>query len=154
MILNIEKELNRKEPNKVLRDKAKEVPVSEISKPETQKLIDNMVHTMYRANGIGIAAPQVGVSKQIIIVETANGPLALINPCLLRHSLTRVPNEEGCLSVPGIFGKIKRWKKVKVEALDKNGRKITLAPDDFTNIILQHEIDHLSGTLFIDKLTK
>lgn len=154
MILNIEKELNQKQPNKILRDRAQKVPVEEISKPEVQKLIDNMIETMYRANGIGIAAPQVGVSKQIIIVETAQGPLALINPRLLKHSLTRVPSEEGCLSVPGVFGKIKRWKKVKVEALDRNGRKITLAPDDFTNIILQHEINHLAGTLFVDKIKK
>lgn len=154
MILTIEKEPNQKQSNKILRDKAQKVPIEEISKPETQKLIDNMAHTMYRANGIGIAAPQIGVSKQIIIVEATNGPLALINPRLIKHSLTRVQSEEGCLSVPGIFGKIKRWKKVKVEALDRRGSKITLAPDNFTNIILQHEIDHLAGTLFVDKLKK
>lgn len=154
MILNIERESNQKQTNKLLRDKAQKVPIEEISRPETQKLIDNMIETMYRANGIGIAAPQIGVSKQIIIVEAANGPLALINPRLIKHSLTRVSSEEGCLSVPGIFGQIKRWKKVKVEALDRKGNKITLAPDDFTNIILQHEIDHLAGTLFIDKIKK
>jgi len=134
--------------------RAEEMPIDEILKPVTQKLIDNMIETMYHANGIGLAAPQISVSKQIIIVETSAGPLALINPRILRHSLGRLPSEEGCLSVPGIFGKIKRWKKVKVKALDRQGQRIIFAPNDFTNIILQHEIDHLNGTLFVDKFKK
>lgn len=151
MLLNIEKEPENHR-NKILRETAQEVPIAEISKPETQKLIDNMIETMYHANGIGIAAPQVGVSKQIIIVETSTGPLALINPKFIGHSLRRVSGEEGCLSVPGQFGAIRRWRMVKVAAYDRQGKKTTLVPKDFTNIILQHEIDHLHGTLFIDKL--
>ena len=152
MILNIEKELDQKQINKILRAKTQEVPISDLVKPETQKLINSMIETMYKANGIGIAAPQIGISKQIIVIETSSGPLPLINPKILKHSLTRISSEEGCLSVPGKFDKLKRWKTVKVRALDKNGKKIELAPNDFTNIILQHEIDHLNGTLFVDRI--
>ncbi len=154
MLLDIEKELNRKQTNTILRAQAKEVPAIDIPKPETQKLIDNMIETMYKANGIGIAAPQIGISKQIIIIETPDGPLALINPKITRHSLRRIKSEEGCLSVPGKFGFLRRWRTVKVAALDRKGKKLELAPADFTNIILQHEVDHLRGTLFVDKIKK
>lgn len=154
MLLDIEKEFDKKQVNKILRARAAEVPLLDIAKPEIQKLIDNMIETMYHANGIGIAAPQVGISKQIIIVETPSGPLALINPKLTRHSLRRALSEEGCLSVPGKFYALKRWRTIRVSAIDRAGKKIELAPKDFTAIILQHEIDHLNGTLFIDKLKK
>jgi peptide deformylase len=109
---------------------------------------------MIDADGIGVAAPQIGVLKRIIIVKTANGAEAFINPKIISSSIRRVESEEGCLSVPGVYGIVKRHASVKVKAYDKDGKKIKFKTGGLQSIIFQHEIDHLDGILFIDKVIR
>lgn len=143
------------EPNSVLRKRAEEVAPAEINAPEFQQLIDDMIETMYASFGIGIAAPQIGISKRIIIVESGAGddqnPLPLINPEIISKSWRTVKSEEGCLSVPGVYGIVKRHRGVQARALTREGKPITIKNSKMVAIILQHEIDHLNGILFIDK---
>ena len=111
----------KKYPDPILRKKSKEV--EEIT-PEIKKLIDDMVETMKKNDGVGLAAPQVGVSRRVIIVETEKGPAGFINPKILKKTKETEIDWEGCLSIPGIFLKIKRWKGIKVEALNQEGEKV------------------------------
>lgn len=136
----------------VLRSRAKEVDPKEIKTPAFQKLVADMVESMYAHNGVGIAAPQIGVGKRLFIAESAEGPIALINPVFTKKSLKMLNDEEGCLSVPGKFDKLRRHKSVTIEALTANGDKISFTADDFFARILQHELDHLDGTLYIDRV--
>lgn len=142
------------DPNVVLREIAAPFAVAEIGTPRVQELIDNMVQTMHASNGVGIAGPQVGVKERIIIVETGNGPEAFLNPEIISASPRMVNSEEGCLSIPGVFGIVKRHRAVTVRALDRHGREHTLQAKGLPAIIFQHEIDHLNGILFIDKVEK
>ncbi len=142
MVLNI-----KKYPDPILRKKCKEV--KEIT-PKIKELTLNMIETMKKADGVGLAAPQVGVLKRIIVAETERGPKGFINPKILKKSRKKETIEEGCLSFPSLFLKIKRAKEVEIEALDGNGKKIKA--QGFLARILQHEIDHLDGILFIDKI--
>lgn len=112
-----------------------------------------MIETV-NGRGIGLAAPQVGTNKRIIIVQTKNGPTAFINPKIFSTSLFKNSGEEGCLSVPGVWGVVKRFKKVKIKALNRQGEKIIIKADGLESRIFQHEIDHLDGLLFIDKVEK
>ena len=143
-----------KDPTPSLRTPSVDVPVSDIGSPRLQELMANMVETMKLENGVGIAAPQVGVNERVIIVEGGRGPEAFVNPKIVAKSFGKVDSEEGCLSVPGVYGIVKRHKKVKVEAYDKTGVKRTMAVHGFPAIIFQHEIDHLDGVLFVDKVVK
>lgn len=140
-----------KEPNDTLRQIAKPVSLDELALPETQALMDNMIQTMHTVNGVGIAAPQVGVSKRIIVALIDEKPRVFINPEIVSMSFRKIDSEEGCLSVPGIFGIVKRARGVKVAALDRDGKRETVKTNGLSAVILQHEIDHLNGTLFIDK---
>lgn len=140
------------DPSPMLRARAKEIPEVEITTSAFQKLIDDMIETMYALNGVGIAGPQVGESRRIIIAEQGEkNPIALVNPAIISKSFRKVASEEGCLSVPGMYGTVKRYKAVKVQALDRNGKSVEIQDDALLAIILQHEIDHLDGILFIDK---
>ncbi len=133
----------------VLREKA--LPVKEVN-PEILNLIKDMAETMYTDSGVGLAAPQVGVSKRIIIIDgEEEGLIVLINPMIVR-SEGEVVAEEGCLSVPGIYSKVKRSSKVTVKALNENGDSIEITKEGLTARALQHEIDHLDGILFIDRI--
>ena len=133
----------------VLRGKA--LPVKEIT-PEILNLIKDMAETMYTDSGVGLAAPQVGVSKRIIIIDgEEDGLIVLINPMIVK-SEGEVVEEEGCLSVPGIYSKVKRSSKVTVKALNENGDSIEITKESLTARALQHEIDHLDGILFIDRI--
>ncbi|MBU0646589.1 peptide deformylase [Patescibacteria group bacterium] len=143
-----------KNPTKSLRDKSKEIPLAEIKSTRVQKLIDDLIETKNADNGIGIAAPQVGVNERLIIVDLATGPAAFINPRITKGSVRKMETEEGCLSVPGIFGYVKRHRKVHVKALDREGQKVKIDAKGLEAIIFQHEIDHLDGILFIDKVEK
>lgn len=135
----------------VLREKALEV--DEIT-PKINKLIDDMIETMYASLGAGLAAPQIGISKRIIIIDGEDeGLLALINPVLIKKE-GKVNEEEGCLSVPGIYSNVERYETVTVEGLDRNGEKIRIKKDGLMGKALQHEIDHLEGLLFIDRISK
>lgn len=136
----------------VLRTRAKEVDPKDIPTKEFQTLITDMVETMYAANGVGIAAPQIGVSKRIFIAESAQGPIALINPVFTKKSMKTSGGEEGCLSVPGKFDKVRRFKSVTIEGLTANGEKVSFTANDFFARILQHELDHLDGTLYVDRV--
>lgn len=120
-----------------------------------QKLIDNMFETMYDAPGIGLAATQVNVHKQIIVMdisENRNEPLCLINPTIL-NSEGSVCTEEGCLSVPGIFEDVDRARIITVQTLDINGKTLTWTAEGLLSVCIQHEMDHLKGKLFVDYLS-
>ncbi len=132
-----------------LREKA--LPVKEIT-PEILNLIKDMAETMYTASGVGLAASQVGVLKRIILVDEEEDELiVLINPVIIK-SEGEVVEEEGCLSVPDIYSQVKRSSKVTIKALNENGDPIEITKEDLTARALQHEIDHLDGILFIDRI--
>ncbi len=133
----------------VLRQKAR--PVGRVTK-RIIKLLKNMEETMYAADGAGIAAPQVGISERIIVVDVGEGPLHLINPQVTQASGS-VVEREGCLSVPGVSGYVDRAEQVVVTGLDEKGKQKRIQADGWLARALQHEIDHLDGILFIDKAT-
>lgn len=137
-------------PDSVLRKKAKEI--NEIT-PEIKKLAFSMIKIMEENQGVGLAAPQIGVSKRIIVVREENQPRVLINPKIIRKSRKSEIAEEGCLSVPGVFLKIKRVKWVEVEASDIKGKELGFKSEGLPARIFQHEIDHLDGILLIDRLS-
>ncbi len=136
-----------KYPNSVLRKKCEEI--KEVT-PEIKELILNMVETAEKNQGIGLAASQVGELKRIIAVQTEQGKVVFINPKILRKTRETEIMEEGCLSFPGLFLKIKRAKGVEIEAVDLEGKKIQIKATGLTARVFQHEIDHLDGILFID----
>lgn len=139
-------------PNPNLRIKAK--PVDKVDK-DIKTLIKNMFETMYEDKGIGLAATQVDVHQRIIVIDLQDGehkPIALINPEILEKE-GEITSEEGCLSVPDIFAKVKRAEKVKIKALDEEGKPIEFIAEGHFAVCLQHEIDHINGTLFIDYLS-
>tara|TARA_B100001173_G_scaffold113413_1_gene98311 strand:- start:2220 stop:2738 length:519 start_codon:yes stop_codon:yes gene_type:complete len=144
------------EPNKLLRQVSK--PVTEVGKEE-QKLMDDMIDTMYAASGIGLAAIQVGVPKRIIVMDInkekgKKEPRYFINPVIKNKDSIKATYEEGCLSVPNQFAEIDRPSKCEVEYLDYYGNKKLLKADGLFATCIQHEMDHLEGILFIDYLSK
>lgn len=144
------------EPNPILRQAGRKLSAADISDPKFRRFIDDLTETMYEKDGVGIASPQTGESIMMCVIAKNFTPdktkdLVLINPVWEKRSVTRVSGEEGCLSVPLIYGKVKRYKKIKVNALDENGSPVEFDANDFFARIIQHEIDHLNGILFIDK---
>ncbi len=133
-----------------LRKKSR--PVEKINK-RILTLIDDMVETMYEANGVGLAAPQVGVLKRVVVIDIGEGVIELINPEIESMAGEQI-DSEGCLSVPGISGNVNRPKQVRVKALNREGKKIEIEGNDLLARALCHEIDHLDGILFIDKIIK
>ena len=119
-------------------------------KPRILLLIKDMKETMYNSKGIGLAAPQVGILKRIVVIDIGNGPIALINPEIVDMQELQVA-EEGCLSIPGIQKNVERPEKVKVRALNENGEEIIIDGEGLLARALCHEIDHLNGVLFVDK---
>lgn len=119
----------------------------------TQILIDDMLDTMYKANGVGLAAPQVGILKRIVVIDVGHGPLILINPEVVETN-GEVEDREGCLSVPGKEGNVIRPQYVKVNAQDREGNPIEIQGEDLLARALCHEIDHLNGILYTDKIVK
>lgn len=142
MILEI-----RKDGDPVLRQKA--APVAVID-DRMRQLAADMLETMYNAPGVGLAAPQVGVAVRLRVVDDGSGPHTLFNPRVVSRR-GEVCEEEGCLSIPGMIGKVRRAAQVEVEAYDRSGRRIVVRGDDLLSIVLQHETDHLDGVLFTDK---
>ena len=139
-------------PDKRLRTVAK--PVKEVD-DSIRKLVDDMFETMYLAPGIGLAATQVNVHQQIIVIDVSEDksqPLCLINPEIIEEEGTE-SCDEGCLSVPDIYEKVERAEKVTVKAMDQNGDEYTLKADELLSVCIQHEIDHLKGKLFVDYLS-
>ena len=144
------------EPNKILRQKS--LPVNNVGQEE-QRLMDDMLETMYAAKGIGLAAIQVGVPKRIIVIDISkndekNNPLYFVNPKIKIKNSETSTYEEGCLSVPNFFAEVDRPKKCDVEYLDYQGKKKTLNAEGLLATCIQHEMDHLDGILFIDYLSK
>lgn len=138
--------------------------------PEIRQLVDDMIDTLRDANGVGLAAPQVGVSRRVLVVEYAQGeeqeppddeepaPLdkklyVLINPEITHRSEEMVEGAEGCLSIPGWMGLVERHEGISIKGLDRNGRKMKLRLDGWVARIFQHEIDHLDGILFTSRIT-
>lgn len=130
----------------VLRKKAK--PVKQIGN-EQRGTLNLMARSMYEGGGIGLAAPQIGISSQLIVVDIGEGLFKLVNPKVVR-SWGSQAIQEGCLSVPGVCIKVKRARKVLIEALDENGKPLNLEAKDLFACVLQHEIDHLKGKLIVD----
>lgn len=124
-------------------------PVKKIDK-KLVKLLKDMAETMYAAEGVGLAAPQIGVSKRIVVIDVGDGIYELINPEIV-HSEGEVVSSEGCLSVPTYEGEVKRAEKVECEFNDRTGKRMLLQAEGLLAICIQHELDHLDGTLFIDK---
>ncbi|MDC0534057.1 peptide deformylase [Candidatus Pelagibacter sp.] len=144
------------EPNKLLRQVSE--PVESVGDSEKQ-LMDDMLDTMYAANGIGLAAIQIGVPKRIIVIdiskeEKKKEPRYFVNPVIIKKDSLEATYEEGCLSVPNQFAEINRPSKCEVEYLDYNGEKKILNAEGILATCIQHEMDHLEGILFIDYLSK
>lgn len=136
-------------PAEVLRAVA--APVPKITK-KTQFLIDDMVRIMRKASGIGLAAPQVGVSSRLVVIAPDDmKPLALINPRVIREEGEQI-GQEGCLSIPGLYGDVVRAAYIEVEAIDRRGNLITLELEGLPARVVLHEVDHLDGVLFTDKV--
>lgn len=167
-----------KKENNVLHTKAKEV--SQFGTQELRTLIEDMKETMRREEGIGLAAPQVGESLQVFVIDREHikevdemndrestqkfrwlkklfrreVPEAYINPKILRFSQEKIPIEEGCLSVPGLFGRVSRPREIVIEARSEKGRKFKLKAEGLLAKVLQHETDHINGSLFVEKAEK
>lgn len=150
-------------PDKGLREKNR--PVTQFD-ADLQRLIDDMIETMREANGVGLAAPQVGRPLRLAIVETlpeedddgneiegTRDLYVIVNPEIFWTSRETVKGIEGCLSIPGYLGEVERPESIRVRGLDRHGRKFRMRLDDWDARIFHHEIDHLNGTLYIDKLT-
>ncbi|MBR8749330.1 Peptide deformylase [Fusobacterium sp. DD29] len=135
----------------VLRDEAQNV---EKIDEEIKEILENMVGTMYATKGVGLAAPQIGVSKRMFVCDKGDGNVRkIINPVITPLTDELAECEEGCLSVPGIYKKVRRPSKIKIEYTNVDGEKVEEILDDFLAIIMQHEYDHLDGVLFVDKVS-
>lgn len=144
----------RKYPDEVLKKKAE--PISDIDS-SLQKLIDDMIETMYKANGVGLAAPQVGVLKRLIVVDTSprepnQSLIVLINPEIVQTE-GEILSEEGCLSLPGFITRLNRNQRVLVRGLNREGKELEIEASGLLSRALQHEIDHLEGKLLIDRIS-
>jgi peptide deformylase len=140
-------------PDPRLRTRAQ--PVTQVD-AALRTLIDDMFETMYAAPGIGLAATQVNVPKRLAVIDVSekrDQPLVLINPEILGRDGVE-ETEEGCLSVPGVFDKVTRAEKIRVRALDRDGKPVELEADGLLAVCIQHEIDHLDGKLFVDYLSE
>jgi peptide deformylase len=139
-------------PDERLRKKAEKVETVDAA---IGKMVDDMLETMYQAKGVGLAATQVNVQKRIVVIDVSeekNQPLCFINPEIVAKEGVE-ESEEGCLSVPGFFEKVKRAERIIVKALDKTGQPFQLEADDLLAVCIQHELDHLEGKLFVDYLS-
>ncbi|KUJ71198.1 peptide deformylase [Thiomicrospira sp. WB1] len=140
-------------PDEGLRDLC--TPVDGMN-DDYDRLIDDMFYTMYDAPGIGLAAPQVAIQKRLIVLDVSENqdqPIALINPEVVQ-SKGEIVYEEGCLSLPGVYAKVKRPSEILVRGLNRDGEAVELEAKDLLAICIQHEIDHLNGTLFVDHLSQ
>ncbi|NLS45081.1 MAG: peptide deformylase [Firmicutes bacterium] len=127
------------------------VPLKKITK-EISTLVKNMLETMYEVDGIGLAANQVGLPLRLVVVDIGEGPIVLFNPCITEHDNEETVGREGCLSIPGLTGEVKRWEEIVVHGMAENGLGCErLEARGLLARVLQHEIDHLNGILFIDK---
>lgn len=135
-----------KHPDPLLRDKCKEVKNFNAN---LHKLLDDMAATMYEADGVGLAAPQVGILKRVIVMDCGDGLIEMVNPEIVEKEGEQF-GPEGCLSIPGAMGDVRRAMRVKAKGQDRNGNPIEVEGTELLSRCIQHEIDHLNGILFID----
>lgn len=138
----------RKKGDDILYKKSKEVVAFD---KKLAELLDDMYDTMKDAEGVGLAAPQVGILKRCVVIDIGEGRIELVNPVITETEGEQV-GQEGCLSVPNVWGDVKRPKKVKVSAFDRKGNPIIQEGEDLLAVAICHEIDHLNGELFDDKI--
>ncbi len=141
-------------PNPNLRKKSLPVENQQILTSEFQKLLNQMSYLMFKYDGAGLAAPQIDKQYRVVVVNIKGQSQAFINPKITKKSLLKKTLEEGCLSIPGVFGWVKRPKKVTIKYQDKNAIWQKEKCDEYLSRVIQHEIDHLDGVLFIDKIIK
>mgnify|MGYP003758072903 CR=1 FL=1 len=142
------REIRHYERDEVLRKKAR--PVDKID-DRILTLLDDMAETMYKAEGVGLAAPQVGILRRVVVIDIGEGIIELINPEIIEQEGEQI-GAEGCLSVPGLSGIVKRPARVVVTALNRHGERIKIQGEDLLARALCHEIDHLDGILYLDKV--
>jgi len=140
----------REDGDEILRKKSR---IVEDVNEKIKQILNDMVETMHKYNGVGLAAPQIGILKRLIVIDLYDdkGPIKLVNPEIIKEKGTQEV-EEGCLSFPNLYGKIVRPAEVKVKALDENGKEIKITAKGLLAQALSHEIDHLEGILFVDKV--
>ena len=143
-------------PNPILRQVSKEVKQVD---EDVKITLADMLETMYKANGAGLAAPQVGLLKRMVVIDAARkgeepAPYKMVNPKIVWHSDELQECQEGCLSIPNQYAPVQRFESVKVEYLDENGKSCILDAKGFLAVAIQHELDHLDGIIFIDHLSK
>lgn len=144
----IRKVLTIPDDNDFLRKKSRDVTMID---DRILTLLDDMKETLYAENGVGLAAPQVGILRRVVVIDVGEGLIELINPVIVYKKGEQI-NAEGCLSIPGRSGTVSRPEKVRVRAIDRNNKEFTIEGEGLLAIALCHEIDHLSGTLYIDKM--
>ena len=142
-------------PNPILRQKSVEIQKVD---ENIRKTLDDMLETMYDANGVGLAAPQVGLLQRMLVIDIAakeeeKQPLKMVNPKMVWHSDEMQTCSEGCLSIPNQFAPVERYLSVRIEYLDENGQQQNLLANDFLAVAVQHEMDHLDGVIFIDHIS-
>ena len=138
-------------PNVKLREKSRALSVTQIVSDDIQMLVEDMKQTMKDDNGVGLAAPQIDVQLRLIVCETKKGVQAFFNPEITERSDRMTNSEEGCLSIPEVYGVVTRHKTVTGKAYDQQGKEMTVKAKGLLSIVFQHEIDHLNGILFIDR---
>lgn len=145
----------------VLRKMAEPVPPDHITSPAIQQFIDDMIETMYEYDGAGLAAPQVHVSQQIVVMEVQHHPrypdtaiplTVYINPEITPLTEEMVEDWEGCLSVPGLRGKVPRYTKIRLRAYDREGKRVDIVAEGFHARVIQHECDHVYGKVYLDRM--
>jgi len=160
-VIEVEKKKLKRPPLTVhhLGDRVLRTPAKRVAKVDQslRELVTQMLQTMYSEDGIGLAAPQVAVNKQVIVVDTdpedaANRPFVLINPKITKSSKTLCTGQEGCLSIPGVYLDVVRPEAIEVTYKDENGRPQKIKANDLLARVIQHEMDHLNGVMFVDRV--
>ena len=141
-------------PNPTLRKKSTEIDLKKINLSSLKRLAADMIETMHESDGVGLAAPQIGKNLRLVVINTVDGELTLINPKITKKSFVKELGEEGCLSVPGVYGEVRRHKNVTCNYVDLNNKKIKIEAKGMLARVIQHELDHLDGVLFIDLAKK
>lgn len=145
----VRKIVTRGEP--VLRRRAADIDKSELNAADFERLVLDMIETMRAANGVGLAAPQIGVSQRLFVADSPSGPIALVNPKFTKISSRTQKGDEGCLSIPGKTFTVRRHSSVEVAALSTDGQAVQFKAKGFFARVMQHEMDHLDGILIADR---
>lgn len=139
------------EPSPILRKQSTDFDFSKTKPTVIKQLMEDMIKTMHKKDGVGLAAPQIGKNVRIIVINTEDGEIFMINPVITKKSFAKEMGEEGCLSVPGIYGDVNRHKKISCNFTSVDNKKLQIEAKGLLARVIQHELDHLDGILFIDK---